>query len=182
MNLKHKIVIALSLVAVAIVSRFMPHLWNMTPIAAVGILAGARLGWKWGIALPVLAMVISDIFIGFYSLPILLSVYFSFALAGLVGFLVRKTGIVGVILGGSALSAAIFFFVTNTAVWQWGIMYPHTFSGLLVSYIAGLPFFQNQIIGDLFFTTTLFAVWELGSALAHRMKGDKLRTLLEKTI
>lgn len=170
MKISQKILISIGLVGVAIIARFVPHLWNMTPIAAVGILAGARLGWKWGIALPIIAMFVSDIFIGFYSLPILLSVYISFALAGAIGFFVRKTGKVGMIIGGSAFSAAIFFLITNAAVWQWGIMYPHTLSGLMASYIAGLPFFQNQIIGDLFFTTTLFAVWEVAKYLLINFK------------
>ena len=182
MTFKQKLFIALALIATGVIGRLVPHLWNMTPIAGVAILSGARLGWKWGITLPILAMVISDIFIGFYSLPILLSVYLSFALAGVAGFLVRKTGKVGAVLGGSALSATVFFLVTNGAVWQWGIMYPHNFGGLLSSYIAGLPFFQNQLIGDLFFTTALFATWELGSALARRMKKKELGIMGEKAI
>ena len=170
MNLRQKIIIALGLVIVGIIARVTPHLWNMTPIAAVGLLAGARLGWKWGVVVPLAAMFLSDIFIGFYSWPILLSVYFSFAFAGFVGFFVRKTGRVGVILGGSAISAAVFFLVTNAAVWQWGIMYPHNFAGLVASYVAGLPFFQSQIIGDLFFTSTLFAVWEVSTYAVLRFK------------
>lgn len=182
MSLKQKIIIAGGLIAVAIIGRFVPHLWNMTPIAAVAIVAGARLGWKWGITLPILAMVISDLFIGFYSLPILLSVYLSFAFAGVIGFSVRKTGKVGVVIGGSALSATIFFFVTNTAVWQWGLMYPHTLSGLAASYIAGLPFFQNQLIGDLFFTTALFAVWESGKLLVERLKLAGIKPQKEKAV
>lgn len=170
MNLKNKIIIALGLIAVAVAGRFVPHLWNMTPIAGVAILAGARLGWKWGIALPILAMFLSDIFIGFYSLPILLSVYFAFALAGVVGFLVRKTGRVLTILGGSVGAAVLFFLITNGAVWVFGAMYPHNFAGLLASYMAGLPFFQNQILGDLLFTAALFAIWEVATYAVLRFK------------
>ncbi len=161
MCFKNKLIIALVLVAVGIIGRLVPHLWNMTPIAGIAILSGSRLGFKWGVGLPILAMFIADIFIGFYSTPIMLAVYFSFALSGVAGFLVRKTGKVGMILGGSALSALVFFLVTNGAVWAFGAMYPHTFFGLMMSYTAGLPFFQNQIIGDLFFTSALFAVWEV---------------------
>ena len=174
MTFKQKLIIAFGLISVAIIGRLVPHLWNMTPIAGVAILAGARLGWKWGIVIPVLGMFASDIFIGFYSFPIMLSVYFSFALAGVAGYLVRKSGKVGTVLGGSALSAVLFFIVTNGAVWAFGAMYPHNFNGLLLSYIAGLPFFQNQILGDLFFTSALFAVWEMGSVLARRMKNNEL--------
>lgn len=161
MCFKNKLIIALALVAVGIIGRFIPHLWNMTPIAGIAILSGARLGFRWGFGLPILTMFIADIFIGFYSMPIMFAVYFSFALSGVAGFLVRKTGKVGMILSGSILSALFFFLVTNGAVWAFGTMYPHTLFGLMMSYAAGLPFFQNQIIGDLFFTSALFAVWEV---------------------
>lgn len=170
MTFKQKIIIALGLVATGVIARLVPHLWNMTPIAAVAVLAGAKLGWKWGVILPILAMITSDVFIGFYNLPVLLSVYLCFALTGLVGYSVRKTGKVGVVLGGSALSAIVFFLVTNAAVWAFSPMYPQTFMGLTASYIAGLPFFQNQIIGDLFFTTALFAAWELTTYVAKHFQ------------
>lgn len=182
MKFKQKLFIALGLIAVAVVGRLIPHLWNMTPIAGVAILAGARLGLRWGIAVPLIGMFVSDIFIGFYSLPILLSVYFSFALAGIVGFLVRKTGKVGVILGGSFLSAVVFFLITNASVWAFGAMYPHNFLGLAASYVAGLPFFQNQILGDLFFTTALFAVWEFSAYAVLSFKLGGVKTQQEKVI
>jgi hypothetical protein len=35
-------------------------------------------------------------------------------------------------------------------------MYPQTFSGLLLSYEAGLPFVLNSLAGDLFFSAVLF--------------------------
>jgi hypothetical protein len=36
-------------------------------------------------------------------------------------------------------------------------MYPRTFSGLMSSYVAGLPFFRRGIEGDLLFTAAMFA-------------------------
>lgn len=182
MVFRQKIFIATGLIIIAIVGRLVPHIWNMTPIAGVAILAGARLGLRWGIVIPIIGMFIGDAFIGFYSLPVMLSVYFSFGLAGVVGYLVRKSGRMGVILGGSILSAVLFFVVTNGAVWAFGAMYPHNFFGLTASYVAGLPFFQNQILGDLFFTAALFAVWELGSALVRRMKNNELKFIPEKIV
>lgn len=171
MKFQQKLLISIGLIAIAVVGRLVPHLWNMTPIAGVAILAGARLGWKWGIATPLIGMFMSDIFIGFYSFPVMLAVYLSFALAGLVGYFVRKSGRVGTILGGSVLSAVLFFIVTNGAVWAFGAMYPHNLNGLLMSYVAGLPFFQNQILGDLFFTTALFAAWEAEKAIVEKFTG-----------
>ncbi|HEY9584185.1 MAG TPA: DUF6580 family putative transport protein [Candidatus Paceibacterota bacterium] len=161
MKFHQKLIIVIGLLAVAISGRLLPHLWNMTPIAAVAILAGAKLGWKWGIGVAVVAMFFGDLIIGFYTPQVMIAVYACLAFSGIIGYLIKKSQKVGMIIGASALSTVIFFFVTNYAVWQWSPLYSHNFGGLILSYIAGLPFFANQILGDMFFTVALFAVWEL---------------------
>ncbi len=44
------------------------------------------------------------------------------------------------------------------------LIYAKTMGGLAASYAAALPFFQNTILGDLFYTAVLFG----GLALAER--------------
>lgn len=180
MNIKHKIIIAVSLVGLAVMSRLTPHLWNMTSVGAVAILSGARLGKWWGIAVPLVVMAITDPILGLAGLPIMLVIYGSFALYGVVGFLMKETGKTRMILGGSIMGTLSFFLTTNFAVWLFGTMYPHNFFGLMASYVAGLPFLQNQIIGDLFFTTTLFLVWELGQSLAHKLNHSSKRVFVSE--
>jgi formate-dependent nitrite reductase membrane component NrfD len=46
--------------------------------------------------------------------------------------------------------------VTNFASWLNNPMYTQNFSGLLTSYIAGIPFFRNTLLGDLFYLSVLF--------------------------
>jgi hypothetical protein len=68
----------------------------------------------------------------------------------------------------SALASSVsFFLVSNFAAWLAYDMYPKTFSGLLTSYAAGLPFFNYRPIGDLMFTAVFFAV---PAILAQRTK------------
>ena len=57
----------------------------------------------------------------------------------------------------------LFFTVTNLAVWAFSGMYPDTGTGLVACYAAALPFFQNTLAGDLWFSTILFG----GMALAE---------------
>lgn len=166
----HKILIAICLVALGVVSRLAPHLWNMTPIAGVAILAGARLGMKWGVGVALVSMFLGDLIIGFYAPAVMVAVYVCIALSGVIGYLVKKTQKTSSIVIGSAIGTTIFFFVTNWAVWQWTPMYSHNLGGLLTSYLAGLPFFTNQILGDMFFTVSLFAIWELGKSAVERFK------------
>ncbi|MBI2474600.1 MAG: hypothetical protein HYV68_02775 [Candidatus Taylorbacteria bacterium] len=173
MTTKIKILIAVGLIGLAVVGRLVPHLWNMTPVAAVGLLAGSRMGLGWGIAVPLLAMAITDPILGFAGLSVMAIIYGCFALTGLTGYFLRNSKKVYAILGGSFVSTMIFFFATNAATWRWGTMYPHDFSGLAASYIAGIPFLQNQLIGDLFFTSALFLAWEGANVLVLKLNKKK---------
>jgi hypothetical protein len=56
-----------------------------------------------------------------------------------------------------AAASSVFFFVTsNFAVWMFSGIYARDAGGLVKCYIAALPFFQNTLMGDLFWTTVLF--------------------------
>ncbi|MBI5230218.1 MAG: hypothetical protein HY981_02910 [Candidatus Magasanikbacteria bacterium] len=149
------------LILLAIAGRFFPHPANATPIAAVAIFSGLYLRRRLGIIVPLAAMLLSDTIIGFYSLPIMLSVYGSFASVGLAGAWTRKHKNVFTIGTVTISSSALFFLVTNWAVWQFGAMYAHTFAGLMESYAAGLPFWRSMLAGDVVYTTLLVGSYEL---------------------
>lgn len=188
MTTKKKIIIAVVLVALAVATRFMPHLWNFTALTAVALFAGNYLGPRYAVGVVFATMLISDLFIGFYSWPLMLSVYGSFALVGLVPSLVGKVGagkknqqkqsgiLSGTtkVFGMSLLGSIIFFLVTNWAVWFFGTMYPANFSGLFSSYIAGLPFFRNAILGDLWYTGVFFGVYEYALYLKEKWAVNKI--------
>jgi len=55
-------------------------------------------------------------------------------------------------LTGMGIVASIFFFLyTNFGWWLLSNMYPHNLDGLIQCYIMGLPFFKNNLIGNLIF-------------------------------
>jgi len=60
-----------------------------------------------------------------------------------------------------------FFLISNFAVWAVWSMYPKTASGLAMSYVAGLPFFRNAVVSDLFFAAMFFGI---GYLLSHRQE------------
>ena len=62
------------------------------------------------------------------------------------------------------MSSLLFFVLTNFGVWLVNGYYPHTVAGLAACYVAAIPFFQNSIAGDLFYTALLFG----GFALLQR--------------
>lgn len=150
------------LVFVGILLRLAPHPWNMTPVGASALFAGARLPLPIAIAVPVGTLAISDLIIGMHSLWWV--TWGTCALAVLLGTLLReRSGPVAV--GGVAVAGSVLFFLTtNFAVWAQGGMYPKTIDGLVACYVAAIPFFQNSLVGDLIWSGVLFGGW----ALAYR--------------
>lgn len=155
-----KILVALILIAIGIAGRLLPHLWNFTPVIAVSIIAGLYLGYRYAFAIVLAIMLLSDIFLGFYSLPIMVSVYGSIALFGIIGMWLKKYKSVATIGAGSIVASVLFFLITNSAVWAFTPYYASSIDGLFASLTAGLPFFRTAIVGDLVYSLSLFVIFE----------------------
>ena len=137
----------LSLIVLAVITRLLPHPPNVAPITAIALFGGCNIKDKnLALALPLVCMFITDLFLGFHV--IMPFVYISFMCISYIGISSKKINN-GTILGSSLL----FFLVTNLGVWYLG--YPNTLAGLVSCYTLALPFFVNTIIGDLFFTHSL---------------------------
>lgn len=162
MNKERLITLSLIILA-ASASRLLPHPVNVTPIAALALFAGAQFERKWlAFAVPLLALFLSDIVIGFYSQ--MWVTYAAFAAVALIGFRlrghVRPLPVIGATLAGSVA----FFLISNCALVMHGELYPATWEGMMASYAAALPFFRHTLLGDLFYAALLFG----GFALAER--------------
>lgn len=155
------ILVALSLVALGIATRLLPHLPNATPLTAIALVSSLYLGSRWyALALPGIALTISDAFIGGYDWRIMASVYLSFTLAWAItatGSKRENPVATGVSLSGSSL---LFFFVTNGAVWLFSPWYEKSVAGLLYAYELGFPFLRNMFLGDIFYSILLVVVSE----------------------
>jgi len=166
-NLK-KYLPALILIALGIAARFLPHPANFAPIGAIAIFSGLYLPKKLALVLPLAAMLMSDLFLGFYTWPIMLSVYISFGIMGSIGLAVRENKKLSTILGGTILGSLIFFLATNFSVWAFGNWYPHSLAGLINCYAMAIPFFKNSLLGDLFYAGVLVGAYEAGLAFIYR--------------
>lgn len=169
MNLR-LVFLALSLVVFAVLMRLVPHPWNLTPVGAVALFAGACFERKsWSLLVPLAAVFIGDLFIGLHVLmPV---VYATLALTVVIGMLLRehRSKPLAVAVGAWA-SATLFFITTNFAVWAMLGTYPPTVAGLLQCYAAGLPYYGPQLAGDLLYSALLFGtfVWAEGRVLQFR--------------
>jgi hypothetical protein len=156
----NKLIVVLTLIILGVVCRLLPHAWNFTPIAAMAIFAGTYLGKKEAVIIPIVSMLIGDLFIGFYAWQIMIPVYFSLVFAGVIGTIIKKHKSFETVLAGSIMASVLFFLITNFAVWLFSPLYAHSVAGLLECYAMALPFFRNTLLGDLFYVGTLFGAYE----------------------
>jgi hypothetical protein len=163
---------AIVLTALAIMFRMFSasfQVWNLVPMGAISLYAGARLPRRWAWAVPLCAMVLSDLMLEsgrnpFYVWTTRLVVYGAFAAITLLGPLANRPKIGRWLLPVLAAGGSVFFFVTtNFAVWTEGVHYPLTAAGLLDCYVKGLMMLRNTVVADLIGTAVLFGigpVWE----------------------
>ena len=161
---KARIMLVAGLVFGAALLRLAPHPPNFAPVAAIALFGGARLGRRWlAFAIPFAGMLLVDSILqltspwgGFHAT--MGYVYGAVALIVCIGFVVGRLGSTPLsVFSGSLAGSVVFFIVTNFGHWQLMGMYPMTLGGLVQSYVAAIPFFGNQIAGDLFFSLVLFA-------------------------
>lgn len=162
------------MIGLAALTRLLPHPPNFSPVEAMALFGGAYFASRaWAVAVPLLAMLLSDIVMavvagGIYLDHMLnfsfLAIYACIALSSVLGFGLRGRVGGANVLGYSLIGAVLFFLVTNFAVWAGGSMYPMSLGGLGAAYVAGIPFFQWTVLGTLFYAAILFG----GFALMRR--------------
>src|SRR5690606_34320158 len=129
---------------------------NLAPIGAMALFGGAAIfDRRLAFAIPLAAMLISDLVIGFDASR--LWVYGAIASITLLGRTLQKHRRQPLaVVGGSLAASLLFFVVTNFGVWLMSGWYTHTFSELGRCYTLALPFFRSTVAGDLLFSGLLF--------------------------
>ena len=170
--------LAMGLVGLDIVARLAPHAPNVTPIAASALFAGMVLRSRaLALAVPLAAMLVSDLVVGAYDWRVMSVVYAALALPALLARWGRTRS--AVLLPPLILSSSLFFFATtNFAVWAFSGMYAHDVHGLVHCYVAALPFLYNTVAGDVLWTTLLFGIWWSAKVLlAPKVKFQYVRQI-----
>ncbi|MBO7523836.1 MAG: hypothetical protein J6T30_08300 [Bacteroidales bacterium] len=172
-------------VLIAAFSRLLPHPQNFAPISAMALFSAAYYNRKYfAFLMPILAMFLCDIvlnnviYAGFYDKFVLfypgaIYTYLSFIVIALVGFVLLKKVSVGRVIVSSLLASVIFFLISNFGTWASGLMpYTKDFSGLMTCYAAGIPFFKNTLMGDLFYCGVMFGIYELVKSKVPALKSS----------
>ena len=143
-TLSKKEKVLFSFVLIAALTRLVPHPPNFAPITAMSLFAGAYFTRKqFAFMVPLLAMLISDLFLGFYTISIF--VYLSFAVITFIGQQKNRVTPKLVLLG-----SVLFFLISNFGVWL--LYYPKTIDGLVTCFALAIPFFATSLLGDIFYS------------------------------
>ena len=148
------------MITLIIGGRLIPHPPNFTPALAVALFCGVLYARPFhSFLIPILGMVAGDLVLGFHDQ--VWAVYLAVALCvGLGRWMLSPPGVLTT-LGAGVSGSALFFLLTNFAVWLQGDFYPMTTAGLLACYVAAIPFFHHTLIATLLFGLALFGLSRL---------------------
>jgi len=156
LNLLKKEIFPISLIVILAFARLIPHPPNFTPIIAVAIISGYFFkNINLSLLILLVAMLISDLFIGFYE-----NVIFVYASLLFITFVFhkisKKINFKNLFIYGFA-GSLIFFIVSNFGVWALGspgvsdIVYEKSLNGLIQCYVLAIPFFGNTFLSTIIF-------------------------------
>ena len=143
------ILLVIILTLFAVFSRLMPHPPNFTPLLAIALYSGFSFKNKFLFIIPLIAMLVSDFFLGYYSS--IIWVYLSLLIMFYLGYILSSKYSFKNLILLSSVSSVLFFVVSNFGVWLGG-WYGYDFSGFITCYIAAIPFFHNTL-----FSTIIYA-------------------------
>lgn len=150
-----KQVVIILFIAIAAVMRILPHIPNVSPVTAMALFSGVYFtNKKLAFIVPLLTMVLSDLFLGFSTITFF--VYAAFLLVSFIGVHSENISIKTILI-----SSISFFVITNFGVWLLG--YPKTMTGFLECYTLAIPFFRNALLGDFFYAGVMYYGFEFVS-------------------
>jgi len=138
--------------------RLLPHLPNVSPVAAMALFAYFA-DKRMAFIVPFVALFLSDLILGLHSSMIF--VYAGFALTVAIGFLLKDRVNITNTAFAMVASSVMFFLLTNFGAWMTSALYTKTAAGLMQAYVAGIPFFQNSLLGNLVYAAVIFGGYRL---------------------
>ncbi len=169
--------IAFLVLLLAALSRLVPHInhavaFNFTAVGAGLLFFGSRRP-RWQAVVAVAVMALMDVYLTtrIYVYPFHLSAYLVtwgwYAAVCLMGSsLLRKVTALRVVAGVFASSTS-FFLLSNFSVWAGSTMYPHSAAGLTSCYVAGLPFYANDLFSTAIVSAVLFGLPALAAKFSE---------------
>jgi hypothetical protein len=165
------------IIVLAVLSRFIPHVWNFSPVYGALLFGGVNLKKRDSLWFPVLLLAASDIVLTnfIYHLNIgwgELIQMAAFASIAVTGWTLRKRVTAARVGVASFISSVTFYLVSNFGVWLGFHTYPPTWNGLLACYVAAIPYYGRSLASTVLFAGTLFAAQRLHTNRVERSRNS----------
>jgi hypothetical protein len=169
---------------VAVLSRILPHAfhavsWNFTALGGGLLFFGSRMGSSkraaWMLPSAVAVLMATDYYLTVFAFgyPFQIREYavtwLWYAIVCLLGMGMLQMPTALRVVAGVLATSTSFFLLSNFMVWFGGSMsmYPHSFAGLAACYIAGLPFYRNDLVSTALTAGALFGLPVLAARIAE---------------
>ena len=158
--MRTKLITITGIIFALAIFRLLPHLPNVSPVAAMALFGGAYFADKrMAFVVPFAALFLSDLFLGLHNSMIF--VYAGFAITVAIGFLLQNRVTITNTVFAMVASSVLFFLLTNFGAWMTSGLYVKSAEGLMQAYVAGIPFFQNSLLGNLVYAAVIFGGYHL---------------------
>ena len=186
--------LAYLVLVLAVLSRLVPHLfhattwgygaWNFTAVGGGLLFFGSRMQssptvptWRTGLRLAsaVAALMATDYYLTVfaYQYPFHVRGYLVtwvwYAAVCLLGMGVLHKPSVLRVAASVVASATSFFLLSNFVVWAGGHIYPRTLAGLGACYVAGVPFYRNDLVSTAMVAGALFGLPVLAAKIVEAL-------------
>jgi len=159
-NLKLQVITISAIIFALALFRLLPHWPNVSPVAAMALFGGAYFADKrLALIVPFVALFLSDLVLGLHNSMIF--VYAGFALTVAIGLALKNRVTLTNTIFAVVASSVLFFLLTNFGAWMTSGIYVKSAEGLMQAYVAGIPFFQNSLLGNLVYAGVIFGGYRL---------------------
>ena len=158
--MKNDLMIPIIMMTLLVISRMISDIPNFTATIALIMFTSYLIRDKFLSVLVILvSQIISDLYIGIYSS--MFFVYGAYVFIALLSPIIMNKLSFKSVLVSSLVTPTIFYIVSNFGVWITGSTYPLSLDGLIMCYVAGIPFFDETLLSTVVFSVTIYVMMKL---------------------
>ena len=158
--MRNDLMIPIIMMTLLVISRMISDIPNFTATIALIMFTSYLIRDKFLSVLVILvSQIISDLYIGIYSS--MFFVYGAYVFIALLSPIIMNKLSFKSVLISSLVTPTIFYIVSNFGVWITGSTYPLSLDGLIMCYVAGIPFFDETLLSTVVFSVTIYVMMKL---------------------
>lgn len=166
-------------IVLATLARFIPHVWNFSPVYGALLFGGANMKKRDSVWFSALTLGASDVVLtkfmyhlnmGWEEL-IQMAAFISIAM---IGWILHERFSIGRLAFACLAAPTAFYVISDFGVWIGYGSYPHTWSGLVACYVAAIPYQGRITVSTVLFSAILFGGQQIYARVTQRKHSQAL--------